>query len=42
MIDHRVVCSMSRSGNVWTMRDGEILLVLKTEANSPQNVPNKG
>jgi putative transposase len=42
MIDHGVVCSMSRSGNVWDNAAMEILLVAQDRANSAQSVPNKG
>ena len=43
MADHGVVCSMSRSGNVWdNAGDGELLLVIEDRADCVQNVPDEG
>jgi putative transposase len=38
--DHRVVCSISRSGKVWDS-DGELLIVVEDRANCAQNLPNE-
>jgi hypothetical protein len=39
MADHGVICSMSRSGNVWDNgRDGELLLFAEDRANRAQGV----
>ena len=43
MADHGVVCSMSRSGNVWDNAAMESFFSsLKTERTRAQNVPNEG
>jgi len=44
MADSRIVCSMSRSGNVWGQRgDGELLLCsLKTRAHRAQGLIDQG
>jgi putative transposase len=43
MADHGVVCSMSRSGNVWdNAGNGELLLVVENRADDAQTVPNTG
>jgi putative transposase len=38
MADHGVICSMSRSGNVWDNAAMELLLVVEDRAHRAQNV----
>jgi hypothetical protein len=42
MADHGVVCSMSRSGNVWENAAIELLLVGEDRTDHAQNAPIEG